>query len=697
MTDTAGDGFSRATTQNSAMPAPLQADAARAATFSAGRPTPRPTATLAPLEGSDASPASSITSPPAASSTPPTTTTATTAASHRTQRQHQLNSMAVRRSGPVKYGFLFKQSNGKWKRKRWNQRWFVLDLEAGILKYFRHASLPEAVPFRQDAHGVMNLKEAGVSLVIQGDLPRNVPTPFCFTLSDGSRAYVICADSNQDFREWTGTISAILSPRKPATEAAMGVPGALPPSSRVSSDSAMTSDGGRLGDPRHPALPPVSTGVQGRPVAVSARLEKPWSLIDVCRGDVPALTPQQALAAILVLNPLVAVIRFGSFELLCATVVLINGTLVWLLWFRRPAPGAATVPVRFAEPGTASVSSEVARRRETTISSATPSSSATDLLAIGGSQATASDASDSVAPDGIAVKPQDVASVAKSSSSLSVLSTSRCQGLVNGSRAKAGSSVKQCAAAPEPTVDGCWTQISGTRFQVRQGPNYRRTKLKAPSAESLLELIGIDIFRSSGKIDNVASIVDLGELASQDLFVVNCQVPSYQPSNPLWGERQGDGVGFNFVTYFAIPPSVRAQLNEPEPAHQAIQLLKSFMCESSSVSDRFKAIGIVVNPAEQKLGRTERHLLETYNGQPILTRPQHRFYRGESYFEVDVDAHEFNYVARKGLVGVSEHFKNMVVDFGFVLEGQEDQELPEQILGAVRLCKIDVCLAPEML
>ena len=138
--------------------------------------------------------------------------------------------------------------------------------------------------------------------------------------------------------------------------------------------------------------------------------------------------------------------------------------------------------------------------------------------------------------------------------------------------------------------------------------------------------------------------------------------------------------------------------------------------------DRFKAIGIVVNPQEQTLGRTvgkqtnkqqllslynrsskgsplsiqERHLLETYNGQPILTRPQHRFYRGPHYFEIDVDAHEFNFVARKGLTGVSQHFKHMVVDFGFVLEGQDDDELPEQMIGAVRLCKIDVNQAPEL-
>ncbi|RHY32066.1 hypothetical protein DYB32_002895 [Aphanomyces invadans] len=123
-----------------------------------------------------------------------------------------------------------------------------------------------------------------------------------------------------------------------------------------------------------------------------------------------------------------------------------------------------------------------------------------------------------------------------------------------------------------------------------------------------------------------------------------------------------DGDGFNFVTYFAIPPDVRAKLDDPTEMEPPIK----------------------------------KHLLETYNGQPILTRPQHRFYRGDGYFEVDIDAHLFNFVARKGLSGVADHFGHMIVDFGFVLEGQEDDEVPEQILGCVRLCKVDLKNAPRL-
>lgn len=113
-------------------------------------------------------------------------------------------------------GYLFKQSAGAWKRRRWGQRWFVLDREAGVLRHFRHASPLEAVPFRQDARGALALRQAGASLVIQGDLPRGAPSPFCFTVrgGDGGRELRICANSNAEFRSWTSAISAVLGPAR---------------------------------------------------------------------------------------------------------------------------------------------------------------------------------------------------------------------------------------------------------------------------------------------------------------------------------------------------------------------------------------------------------------------------------------------------------------------------------------------------
>ncbi|RHX97111.1 hypothetical protein DYB25_006392 [Aphanomyces astaci] len=79
-----------------------------------------------------------------------------------------------------------------------------------------------------------------------------------------------------------------------------------------------------------------------------------------------------------------------------------------------------------------------------------------------------------------------------------------------------------------------------------------------------------------------------------------------------------------------------------------------------------------------------------------MTRPEHRFYRGDGYFEVDIDAHLFNFLARKGLTGITQHFGNMVVDFGFVMEGQDDDELPENVFGSGRMCRVDVNAAHHL-
>ncbi|GAB9462530.1 hypothetical protein Gpo141_00000019 [Globisporangium polare] len=604
---------------------------------------------------------------------------------------------ALANSPFLKYGYLFKQSSGKWKRKRWNQRWFVLDSETGLLKYFRHASLPEAVGFRQDAHGALQLQEKGVSLVIQGDLPRGVPTPFCFTVSGaGSREIHICADTNQEFKEWTNAISLVMSPRE-VTESEdqdeHGVSGggmvdatkddSTRPSVRINNNggggardsSASSSSSG----PPSPTRGDDESMSETDELASSPHMRRGSSTkthampVHKMFGIFPSnmrskLSGHEKTALLLVLNPVVVLIRFGSLQAVYASAFFINAVCVWLLWLHNAPDDAIPVPG-------ARTSATAHRRKSTRFE---PKLDFDGLLS------------------DVPVKLSQSASSKLSNSNLQQPFVSKFAGTVNGVKVSAGASIKMCAPEPAEIVAGCWTQICATRFNVRQGPNYRRTKIKAASTPALLELVAIDVYRSEGKVDNIASIIDISNLKNAehdlDLFIVNCQVPNYQPSNPLWGEKQGDGTGFNFVTYFAIPPAIRKMLNDSsiEPPLQAVRLLKNFMAGVSGVRDRFKAIGIVVNPQEQKLGRTERHLLETYNGQPILTRPQHRFYEGDGYFEVDVDAHEFNFVARKGLVGVSEHFRNMVVDFGFVLEGQEDAELPEQILGCVRLCKIDV-------
>ncbi|KAG6951964.1 hypothetical protein JG688_00013499 [Phytophthora aleatoria] len=581
-------------------------------------------------------------------------------------------SRAAGQSTALISAYLLKQCAGKWKRKRWNQRWFVLDRDSGLLRYFRHASPLETVPLRQDAHGVVSLKHGGVSLVVQGDLPSGVPTPFCFTvLVEGQRELRLCADTNAEFRQWTATISAIISPMRAGlrvTEAKVAPASAVSPTLSTSSAVEVPS----------PLQSPVAETKEKEVETVGERKEvEPRQMVEqMCSLVIGNKT------VLVILNPVIVLVRFGNVSAWVLIALLANAFCAWLLWFRAPEQRVERTSSRVPTCRSASIKdgsmsptsstgsasgSEIARKKSST-KSRTQSATLRD-------QASTSSVDEP--------QPKRAAFLGES----------------NGVKISAGASLRMCAPASVEIVSGSWTQIDATRFNVRQGPNYRKTKLKAASATALLELVAVDVYQSDLKADNVGSIVDLSALKPEtgnlDLFIVNCQVPSYQPSNPLWGEKQGDGPGFNFITYFAIPPAIREMLDAPgEPSLQAVRLLKDFMKPQSWVSERFKAIGIVVNPQEQNLGRAERRLLETYNGQPILTRPQHHFYRGDGYFEVDVNAHDFNYIARKGLVGVSTHACNMILDFGFVLEGQEDNELPEQILGCVRLCKVDVSQAP---
>ncbi len=58
----------------------------------------------------------------------------------------------------------------------------------------------------------------------------------------------------------------------------------------------------------------------------------------------------------------------------------------------------------------------------------------------------------------------------------------------------------------------------------------------------------------------------------------------------------------------------------------------------------------LLNASECSLGMVLKKLLIEYNMKPVLTRPQHRFYSDrKTYFEVDVDIHQFAYIARKAI------------------------------------------------
>lgn len=142
---------------------------------------------------------------------------------------------------------------------------------------------------------------------------------------------------------------------------------------------------------------------------------------------------------------------------------------------------------------------------------------------------------------------------------------------------------------------------------------------------------------------------------------------------------------------------------DSEPILPAVRLLKDLFSRGSldlaggqkpgfRSSGALKAIGWVENLEDIELPRLLKPTVARYNGTPILLTTlgtMHRDASGE-WMCIDLDFRMFTWLSRSLLFKLRKRFKEVSVHVAFVIQGTQDHELPEVVLGDFRIHGMDI-------
>jgi len=236
--------------------------------------------------------------------------------------------------------------------------------------------------------------------------------------------------------------------------------------------------------------------------------------------------------------------------------------------------------------------------------------------------------------------------------------------------------MKEATTKDNMDDENCWAVRDADGFNVR-GPNYLTDKVKTRAEKSLMHLVGFDCVAhdQEAPISHIAShpanfvkkaaqseLNTKGDLAPF-FFIVNFQVP---------GAPQ-----YATVFYFAQPRGIIGKTREQ-------RVLMNFIEGDQQYRDsRLKLIPCVAEGnwiVKRGVGSTPAIL-----GKKLAIT----YHRGANYFEIDID------VGVSSMAGaivklVTGPAKSLVIDLAFLIEAQTEEELPEEVVGAIRLQHIDL-------
>ena len=245
----------------------------------------------------------------------------------------------------------------------------------------------------------------------------------------------------------------------------------------------------------------------------------------------------------------------------------------------------------------------------------------------------------------------------------------------------------------------CWSEPSANKsFNVR-GKNFFDDKKKIPSGPYVFTAMGADLIltnESSGPTSGIAAnpTIFAGHARKVPTFMLNFIFP--------WGV---------LVNYFEIPTMYLPYLHSTHESRQCDGLAP---IESLAPHER-AVIRFMTGTDEQRKNTLKLIpvcvegpwvVKQMVGGKPAIIgkrlpveykyHPADRSNGLAECFEADLDIKASDPVGKKVVNVCRRYMSAVTVDIGIVIEGTSQDELPEQMLGCVRLHRLDALLAPTL-
>ncbi|AED95268.1 Pleckstrin homology (PH) domain-containing protein / lipid-binding START domain-containing protein [Arabidopsis thaliana] len=210
----------------------------------------------------------------------------------------------------------------------------------------------------------------------------------------------------------------------------------------------------------------------------------------------------------------------------------------------------------------------------------------------------------------------------------------------------------------------CWRISDGNNFKVR-GKSFCDDKRKIPAGKHLMDLVAVDWFKDTKRMDHVVRRKGCAAqvAAEKGLFstVVNVQVPGSTHYSMV----------FYFVTKELVPGSLFQRFVDGDDEFR---------------NSRLKLIPLVPKGSwivRQSVGSTPCLLGKAVDCNYI---------RGPTYLEIDVDIGSST--VANGVLGlVIGVITSLVVEMAFLVQANTPEELPERLIGAVRVSHVELSSA----